>query len=191
MDKVENKNGYIIKRNVRCKHPKLRAFAKKTYYVCMTCGSECQFCIECNKVFTLNTLSKYDGICGNCSNKYGDYASPLFMLNLPLTSMLSGLLPPLNRYVPIEEETEEKPLSEYIRSPSDFSEEIEMTDEKESNEYQARGDVKSIVSEDKQKKLWLVEWENYNYATWESFDKIKDSKKFQDYIEHKMKLITD
>jgi hypothetical protein len=69
------------------------------------------------------------------------------------------------------------PLSEQHIKP-------EEKEEKEFEEGQYK--VKNILAEDPMKKKWLVEWEGDDFATWESFDTLRNSKVFQEHIEKQM-----
>jgi len=210
--------------NPKCTHTTLRAFAKKRYFVCLGCGSDCQFCDVCEKVFTLKTLKKYGGICGKCDvlersdglersdaemtdhmesdflemmerngHRLEDCDSkcdqpPLKRLNqqltieLPMLPFLSfgGQFPGMNQppMVPFEDfPSHQVPVSEMrIEKDGETKEPVETTE----------GIVKNILAEDPQKKLWLVEWEGEEHATWEDFNTIKDSRIFKEYIERQM-----
>lgn len=58
----------------------------------------------------------------------------------------------------------------------------ESPEEKEADTIM-EGTIKNILAKDPLKKLWLIEWENDDHATWEKYDTLKDSTIFKEYIE--------
>lgn len=70
----------------------------------------------------------------------------------------------------------EIPISEMRLEKEDANEEKEVSE----------GIVKNILAEDPQKKLWLVEWDGEEHATWEDYSTVKDSVIFKEYIEKRM-----
>jgi len=193
MDHVRKRNGYFITYNKRCKHPSLRAFHNKPNYVCMKCGSECQFCDGCEKVFTISTLKKNGGICGRCDSSGGSGGLPHLIIEPanhfhPQQLPLHLLFPPgLFSRGDSSEETHPRlpppglptPVSELRTNPEEEEEEDDIVME---------GVVRRVLAEDSQKKLWLIEWDGDDHASWEDYDTVKNSRVFREYIERQMAI---
>ena len=187
MDHVEKINGYSVTYRTKCKHLELRGFHNKPHYVCLKCGADVEFCDECQKVFTLLTLIKNNGVCGNCSNKPGSQPIQIFAPQvIQFPTLFSQLLETgLSQF--LEEENASESDIPDLKLPTPTSEmRFEKEDEKVSDE-EIEGDVKNILAEDSQKKLWLVEWEGDDSGTWEEYDTIKDSIVFKEYIYQQMR----
>lgn len=215
-------DSYSIINNIRCKHKNLRKFKTKLYYVCLGCGNNCQFCPDCKRVFTLNTLNKYQGICGRCNNHrvqdndsdsieyvptmetdrdINRYQSVFPIESTPkLESNSSDRILPVPFFLPLPsmdfppdneygtEQAAEPYTTHTLPTPiSEMRMEVESQEEQQSNTGEddtiMEGTIKTVLAKDPVKKLWLIEWENDEHATWEKYDTLKDSTIFKEYIE--------
>jgi hypothetical protein len=188
MNYTRNVNGYSITYNKRCKHSNLQAYhPNHVLYTCRSCEAKCAFCLECNIVYTLNTLKKNNGICGSCNNKQKKNRRNIILQQVqPLHFILPGALQQVEQKVEqkVEQNVVDYPVSE-LRVEDIGDEDVNM-DEDEDKDYI----LKNILAEDNKKKLWLVEWVGEEYATWESYETIRDTKGFQEYIEKRMSVKT-
>lgn len=179
MNNTRKRNGYYITYTKKCNHPSLRGFKNKPNYVCLGCGSECDFCDECDKVFTIDTLKKYGGICGKCHS------------NVNILSLLLGWGQQEGQTSVEQSLAEQAEQSSAELNPPplettpisemrvDMDEDVKDTDD--------IGIITNILAEDSEKKLWLVEWKDDEHATWEDYDTLKDSQVFKEYIFKQMR----
>ena len=172
-------NGYNIIRTKKCRHFNLRFFKRDFSYTCLNCGSRCQFCESCEKAYTLSTLKKHGGICGKCDNSKPQQPSsiPFTQLQIPMFFQL----PLIQQQVQPEIPCRPQPVTPVSEMRMDTDENLTNSDDES-----VTSTVKNILAEDPYKKLWLVEWDNEEHATWEEYNTIKDSIVFKEYIERQM-----
>jgi len=186
----------------RCTHPNI-GFSKTKVFDCQKCGNKCKFCNICKSPFTEKTINKYDGFCGYCFKKIDqeeddeedeedenndgddDEMDEKFIQKIEkeLFQQLSPLIVIMSTPSRDMEESSNKSVKKIEKTDRTLVQFSKLHENNDKEQF-AKGKyiIKNILAEDKVNNKVLVEWKNDEYATWENYNDIKNTKAFQVYV---------